>query len=166
MKRILLVDDDENLLSGCRRQFRKQLIRHVLPRRIRLQLDCVPNLRPIAADESMLGQVVLNLALNARDAMPKDGTLKLEAAPSEATRPAADGRSRRSRYVCLSVADTGCGMDAATKARLWPDKARAWVCRSWLTSSGGTTGGWRWRPSQAKALHSKSSCPNGERSRI
>jgi signal transduction histidine kinase len=56
----------------------------------------------------MLEQVLLNLVINARDAMPKGGSIRIEASPDQG----AD-------HVCLSIADNGCGMDAATRQRIF-----------------------------------------------
>lgn len=75
---------------------------------LHLRLDA-PGVR-VAADPTAIGQVVLNLVANARDAIPHDGRITIETAA--VTR---DGRSR----VRLSVADTGTGMDAATLARIF-----------------------------------------------
>jgi PAS domain S-box-containing protein len=68
----------------------------------------------VLADAHQLELAVLNLAVNARDAMPSGGELRFSA--SELDAGAADGLPQ-GRYVKLSVADTGCGMDAATLAR-------------------------------------------------
>ena len=72
-------------------------------------------------DPSHIDQVIMNLAVNSRDAMPDGGTLTIETAAVELTAEYA-GRHigvEAGRYVLLAVSDTGSGMDAATKARLF-----------------------------------------------
>ncbi|HEU5319542.1 MAG TPA: ATP-binding protein [Methylomirabilota bacterium] len=75
----------------------------------------------VSADQSQLEQVVMNLAVNARDAMPQGGRLVLETANvdfrTRARRPPPG--LREDRYVLLAVSDTGTGMDAATRARIF-----------------------------------------------
>jgi CheY-like chemotaxis protein len=76
---------------------------------------------PVKADPGQIEQVILNLAINARDAMPEGGTLLLEL-----TDVVLDESSAREHvdavsgpYVLLAVSDTGVGMDAATAARVF-----------------------------------------------
>jgi signal transduction histidine kinase len=98
-----------------------QLLRHILPKRIAIRCDCPPDLPPARADVGMLNQVLMNLALNARDAMPGPGTLKLHADAAELA-PGALPRhpdARAGRFVTVSVADTGCGMDATVRQRIF-----------------------------------------------
>lgn len=68
----------------------------------------------IEADAGKLDQAVMNLCLNARDAMPKGGTLTLETSVAEfdAITCLQHPDSRPGRYVCLQITDTGCGMDS------------------------------------------------------
>jgi signal transduction histidine kinase/ActR/RegA family two-component response regulator len=75
----------------------------------------------VDADPSMLEQVLMNLCVNARDAMPQGGrlalgTMTLEIPPQEAE---LTSEARAGRFVCLTVSDTGCGMDPATLKRIF-----------------------------------------------
>jgi two-component system cell cycle sensor histidine kinase/response regulator CckA len=88
------------------------LLRRTLDPRIRIEVEVAPNCGPVLADPTLLNQALLNLCLNARDAMPEGGTLVLAAGPDEVTGADADGipDARPGAFVRLSVADTGCGM--------------------------------------------------------
>jgi CheY-like chemotaxis protein len=98
-----------------------ELLGETIPRIITVTTDLTPRLPSIIADATQIHQVLLNLCLNARDAMlPKGGTLSIatELVPIEAVRshfPKAGAMG----YVLLSVADTGVGMDEATRARVF-----------------------------------------------
>ena len=89
--------------------------------RVTLQLD--PALGPVKADPGQLEQVVLNLALNARDAMPSGGELSIETAVADVGEGTAPGDGEvmmaRGRYATISVHDTGRGMDRATLANVF-----------------------------------------------
>ena len=82
-----------------------------------LQTVLAENLWPCRADLGQLEQVIMNLAVNARDAMPGGGQLTLATSNLTIDDPAA--RLPVGEYVCLTVTDSGCGMDAATQARLF-----------------------------------------------
>jgi PAS domain S-box-containing protein len=72
---------------------------------------------PLAkADPNQLEMAILNLAVNARDAMPDGGTLRISASP-EAIQPGHRSGLRAGHYIRLSVADTGAGMDETVLAR-------------------------------------------------
>jgi CheY-like chemotaxis protein len=89
--------------------------------RVTLQLD--PALAPVRADPGQLEQVVLNLALNARDAMPIGGELVIETAMAEVgDGPAPEDAGTEmppGRYAVLAVRDTGRGMDRVTLANIF-----------------------------------------------
>lgn len=78
-------------------------------------------LPPVRADKSLMEQVVLNLSLNARDAMKNGGVLRLDLAQVDVCEKhtAQHADARVGRFVCLSVTDTGCGMDEQTESRLF-----------------------------------------------
>lgn len=92
------------------------MIRHAVGPRVACVFDVPDDAWPVFADPGQLEMAVLNLAVNARDAMPDGGTLTIRARnlPARATRPGEFGAGDR---VAISVADTGVGMDEATLSR-------------------------------------------------
>jgi PAS domain S-box-containing protein len=88
---------------------------------VRLQTRLAPDTGPVRADAGQLEQVLMNLAVNARDAMPHGGTLAVETGNAELDEE--DVRDhpglRPGRYSVLTVRDTGMGMDEATLARVF-----------------------------------------------
>ncbi|NBV22895.1 MAG: response regulator [Proteobacteria bacterium] len=88
-----------------------------------IALRCTYNPTPVMvhADRGMLDQIIVNLAVNARDAMPGGGTLRVSTGlvTVDAARHAQNGEARAGHFSCLIVTDTGCGMDAATQARIF-----------------------------------------------
>lgn len=100
----------------------KPLIAMVLDRKAHLSVYGCERTATILADEVLLEQVLVNLASNARDAMPDGGLLTVScelADIMEGEFTGAHGTSRPGRYACISVADTGHGMDDATRARIF-----------------------------------------------
>jgi two-component system, cell cycle sensor histidine kinase and response regulator CckA len=93
-----------------------QLLARLLPAHIRVETTLDPHLLRTSADPSHLEQVIVNLVLNARDAMPSGGILRIETAM--VTLDAA-AQAPAGTYVVLRVCDNGIGMDAATVARIF-----------------------------------------------
>ena len=103
-----------------------QLLRRVIGEDIQLVVEAEPALRSVIADPIQLSQVLLNLASNARDAMPKGGRLRIRTENVEAHEASfgqnkiyAQGLTVPGQCVLLTVQDTGHGMDANTKSRLF-----------------------------------------------
>ncbi len=98
-----------------------ELLGRLIGEHIHLQWRCDAGLPPIFADPSMIEQVILNLAVNSRDAMPSGGslTLSVEAVMLDASAANRHPRARPGRFLCLSVADTGTGIDAETLPRIF-----------------------------------------------
>ncbi|MGH7631053.1 MAG: PAS domain S-box protein [Gemmatimonadales bacterium] len=98
------------------------LLRPLVPASVRVRLRLAPGLGAVAADRGQMEQVVVNLALNARDAMPTGGELTIETrelyVDAGAETPSDSGLPPGA-YVVLTVRDTGAGMDEATKTRLF-----------------------------------------------
>ena len=94
------------------------LVRRVLPADVRIELDARRG-PPVLGDPGSLEQVVLNLATNARDAMPDGGTLRIGVAPRTEAAPVdgIGGPIAPGDYVVVEASDTGVGMTAATLAR-------------------------------------------------
>jgi len=85
-----------------------------------IQEKLQPDLWPVEADRSQIEQVLLNIYINAWQAMPGSGTLYIQAANVHLDSPAvAAYRLSPGRYVKISVIDTGIGMDAATRSRIF-----------------------------------------------
>jgi len=85
------------------------MLSRTLGEHIHLSLDCPPGIPPVLADASELETALVNLALNARDAMPDGGTLRI-AARDQAIGPDDTDGLPAGRYVAFTVADTGTGM--------------------------------------------------------
>ena len=97
------------------------MLRRLISENIRLVMHLDPALGCVNADPSQLEQVLLNLAINARDAMPRGGVLTIETANvdwQEASTHQLIATPPRC-YVMLAVGDTGCGMDAETQAHIF-----------------------------------------------
>jgi hypothetical protein len=98
----------------------EQALRRLLGDGVELRLVTRPQPCPVRADPGQLDQIVLNLAANARDAMPSGGRLTIEVGPVDPDDPATRRDSLPSGpLVCLSVSDTGVGMSEATRARIF-----------------------------------------------
>jgi signal transduction histidine kinase/CheY-like chemotaxis protein len=102
------------------------ILRRLIPETIRMEVDSPEGPLWVHADPGQLSQVVVNLATNARDAMPDGGTLQIllaRATELEGNGVAADATAPERRaptsgaYACLRVRDTGAGMDPATIER-------------------------------------------------
>jgi signal transduction histidine kinase len=98
----------------------KMLVR-LISAQIDLRLDLAPDLGSVLADPSQIEQVVMNLVLNARDAMPAGGSLVLRTANVVlgGDGPTAAGRGATGEHVLLEVADTGTGMTPETMAHIF-----------------------------------------------
>ncbi|MHB8836016.1 MAG: hybrid sensor histidine kinase/response regulator [Candidatus Methylomirabilia bacterium] len=97
------------------------MLRRVIGEDVRLELKLAAQLGRVTADPGQLEQVVTNLVVNARDAMPGGGRLTLETADVELDELSAPGREGvvPGRYVRLAITDTGCGLDKAALSRLF-----------------------------------------------
>jgi signal transduction histidine kinase len=99
----------------------ESMLPRLLGEDIQVSLALDPELGCVKADQSQIEQVIMNLAVNARDAMPTGGKLKIQTANVEfdqaytRTHPG----SRAGHYVLLRVTDTGTGMDAATLTHIF-----------------------------------------------
>jgi signal transduction histidine kinase len=80
-----------------------------------------PDLGVVKADPGQIEQIIINLAVNARDAMPTGGRLTIEASNVDMDEAYVRGHApaRAGRYVLLALSDTGIGMDEQTKARIF-----------------------------------------------
>ena len=97
----------------------EKLLRRLLGEDIRMISSLATDLGRVRADPGQIGQVLMNLAVNARDAMPGGGSLTLETSNVELDESTARTliEVEPGPYVVLTVGDTGRGMDDATKAR-------------------------------------------------
>ncbi len=97
------------------------MLRRLIGEDIDLRLDLGKDVGQVTANPGQIEQVVMNLAVNARDAMPKGGTLTLQTAnvALDENYGATHTPARAGHYVMLAVKDTGTGMDAHTRSRLF-----------------------------------------------
>jgi two-component system cell cycle sensor histidine kinase/response regulator CckA len=99
----------------------RSMLEHVISEDIRLEMVLSRQLWPVRVDPAHLQQVIVNLASNARDAMPHGGRLVITAANLTLVEPNARTHPdvQRGEYVMLSVSDTGCGMSPDVQARIF-----------------------------------------------
>jgi PAS domain S-box-containing protein len=99
----------------------EKLLRRLLGEHIILETSVEPNLGQVKADQGQVDQVIINLAVNARDAMPNGGSLKIETRNVELDESFTlrHPGMKAGPYVNLTVTDNGCGMDQATQARIF-----------------------------------------------
>ncbi len=98
-----------------------KLLSRIIGEDIHLEIDLHPSLPAVRIDPGQIEQVIVNLAVNARDAMPQGGSLRittsLATAPPE--RQAQPSIACANEYVLLTVSDTGVGMDEQTRDRIF-----------------------------------------------
>jgi CheY-like chemotaxis protein len=105
-----------HIVSGLER-----MLRRLIGDRIDLSFATEPALGKTLADPGQIEQVIMNLVVNARDALSDDGSLMIETKNARLSREYAQAHPGvlPGEYVSLTVSDTGAGMDAATRARIF-----------------------------------------------
>ena len=106
------VVDIEDLIRSS-----EKMLTRLIGEDVKLEIHVAPDLWHVKADAGQLHQVLVNLAVNARDAMPEGGLLTIRAsniALEEEARRGVSERLRAGEYVCIGVSDTGSGIDATT----------------------------------------------------
>ena len=96
-----------------------KMLRRLLGENVEVVFPGCPGAHWVCADPSMMEQVVMNLCINSRDAMPKGGRITISTAKVEIEAQSAIPQARPGRFVCLSVSDTGCGMDEMVMGRIF-----------------------------------------------
>ena len=106
-------------LNGIVGEFGRML-RRLVDERIKLVIDCAPDLWQVRVDPGEIGRAIMNLSLNAKDAMPYGGTLAIETANATLTENGAGEPDLvPGRYVTMAVRDTGVGMSAEMQAHIF-----------------------------------------------
>ncbi len=95
------------------------LLAETFPRTVSIQLSLQDRLPPLLADQNQLQQIVLNLCVNARDAMPSGGVISLSTGTQPGSALQRLGADPARTYACLRVADTGTGMTPEVRARIF-----------------------------------------------
>jgi two-component system cell cycle sensor histidine kinase/response regulator CckA len=98
-----------------------KLLQRLIGEDVELSIRMAQDLGKIRADASQMEQIIMNLAVNARDAMPTGGRLLIETSNAELDRTYNTTHPivKAGRYVLLAVSDTGTGMDAETQAHIF-----------------------------------------------
>ena len=97
----------------------KKILQRVIGEDVELTTVLAAELAAVKADVSQIEQILMNLAVNARDAMPSGGKLTIETTNADYDPERQQRSDGSSEFVMLAVTDTGTGMDEATKARIF-----------------------------------------------
>ena len=99
----------------------RDILSRVIGEHITLRCEFPTEIPPIYADEGSIEQIVMNLVVNARDAMPNGGqiTVSVEDVEVVAAHLSRNAQARVGRYVCLCISDNGCGMSAETLSHMF-----------------------------------------------
>src|SRR4029077_336956 len=99
----------------------EKLLRRLISEDVELATKLAPDLMTVSVDPASIEQILVNLAVHARDAMPLGGRLTIETAnvDLDATYPVTHVTMKPGRYVMLAGGETRTGMDAAARARVW-----------------------------------------------
>ena len=110
-----VVDLNHQIIQVC------ELLERLIPKMIIIEQDLDPELRPVRADPAQLEQIIMNLAVNARDAMTHGGRFVLKTRNVHIDEEYCRGHVGTSpgSYVCLTVSDTGHGMDQEVLERIF-----------------------------------------------
>jgi len=97
------------------------MLRRLIGEHIELVTALEEKVSRVSADPTQLEQIIVNLAVNARDAMPRGGRLRIETTNVEIDRAFVEQHpyAREGHYALIAVSDTGCGMDAAVQAHMF-----------------------------------------------
>jgi two-component system, cell cycle sensor histidine kinase and response regulator CckA len=106
--------DTNSLIQGMR-----NLLKETFPKNIELAFDLVPRLPAIMADSNQITQVLLNLCVNSRDAMPDGGTLAFKTDVVDGKDLEEVGDLKAEEYVSIEVTDTGTGMDENVQSKMF-----------------------------------------------
>ncbi len=97
------------------------MLRRLIGEQIELRCELPGGLPPVLADPTSIEQVIINLTVNARDAMPRGGVITIRARAATVTPADCAGNieAQPGEFVCLSVGDTGVGMDETTRLHIF-----------------------------------------------
>ena len=96
-----------------------RMLRRLVGERINVVIHCDSALWQVRADPGEIGRAIMNLTLNARDAMPAGGTLTIETANATVTKGGKHPEVEAGRYATMAVRDTGVGIDAEVRAHIF-----------------------------------------------
>jgi signal transduction histidine kinase/CheY-like chemotaxis protein/HAMP domain-containing protein len=127
LTRQLLMFSRKNVMQSKQLDLREivsqmsKMLERLLGETITLEVRAAAQLPLVQGDTGMVEQVIMNLAVNARDAMPKGGTLTISTTPVQIDESYVHSHpeARPGAFICLRVSDTGYGMDAYTMARIF-----------------------------------------------